>query len=328
MPILILVHGYGAGGMLFYRILKDLAQYFHIFVVDLLGMGSSGRPVYNCNTVEKAEDFFVNSIRQWKLKLFEELGIKKEQKYYLAGHSLGGYLSSVYALKYQEEIIKLILLSPVGIPEKPQDFDYNNVAKRFDSVQKRIGAKVVLMLWDRSFTPFQVLRYGGSYGTHTFLKFYINKRMKCLQTVEEIQEVKNYLHQIFLRPASGEYALNTILSVGSWARRPLYCRLPQIKVPICFMYGSIDWMDPTAAKLLIKDKQIDATYYTIENADHHLYMDNPSHTVFEIIFDIFGEMEALKYELMKLRERSQHLDAQILQYESQIQSNLKNNQIQ
>lgn len=166
--------------MLFYRILKDLAQYFHVFVLDLLGMGASGRPPYECKSVDQAEHFFVESIRQWKLSLFQELGICTDRKYYLAGHSLGGYLSSVYAIKYQREIEKLILLSPVGIPEKPSDFDYNNVAKRFDTFSKRVGAKVVLMLWDRSFTPFGILRYGGSYGTHSFLKFYIRKRMKCL----------------------------------------------------------------------------------------------------------------------------------------------------
>lgn len=72
--------------------------------------------------------------------------------------------------------------------------------------------------------------------------------------MEERQEVKNYLHQIFLRPASGEYALNTILSVGSWARKPLFTRLPKLKIGICFIYGEIDWMDSTAAKTLINTK--------------------------------------------------------------------------
>lgn len=162
---MILIHGYGAGGGLFYKILKDLSCYFHLFVVDLLGMGSSGRPLYTCDTVDMAEDFFVDAIHHWKVKVFKDLGIPDDKKYYLAGHSLGGYLSSVYALKYENEIEKLILLSPVGIPEKPADFDFNNVAKRFDTFPKRVGAKMILYLWDKSFTPFGILRYGGSYGT-------------------------------------------------------------------------------------------------------------------------------------------------------------------
>lgn len=46
LPVMVLIHGYGAGGGVFYRVLKDLAQYFHLFVVDMLGMGFSGRPKY------------------------------------------------------------------------------------------------------------------------------------------------------------------------------------------------------------------------------------------------------------------------------------------
>jgi pimeloyl-ACP methyl ester carboxylesterase len=47
------VHGYGAGGGVFYRVLKDLSLYFHIYVIDLLGMGSSGRPEYAASSVEQ-----------------------------------------------------------------------------------------------------------------------------------------------------------------------------------------------------------------------------------------------------------------------------------
>ena len=41
----------------------------------------------------------------------------------MAGHSMGGYVSTCYALRYPEEIHKLLLLSPVGVPEKPESSD-------------------------------------------------------------------------------------------------------------------------------------------------------------------------------------------------------------
>ena len=41
---MVLIHGYGAGGAVFYRIIKELSEKFHIFLVDMLGMGLSGRP--------------------------------------------------------------------------------------------------------------------------------------------------------------------------------------------------------------------------------------------------------------------------------------------
>ena len=43
--------------------LKDLAEYFHIYLIDLLGMGSSGRPRYTADSVDAAEDFFVDGLR-------------------------------------------------------------------------------------------------------------------------------------------------------------------------------------------------------------------------------------------------------------------------
>ena len=37
------------------------------------------------------------------------------KNFYLAGHSFGGYISALYALKYPSNIKKLLLLSPAGV---------------------------------------------------------------------------------------------------------------------------------------------------------------------------------------------------------------------
>jgi len=115
---MVLVHGYGAGGGVFFRVIKDLSRFFHLYVIDMLGMGASGRPEFNGETTDMSENFFVDSLNKWK----EKIGI--QEKLYLAGHSLGGYVSSVYAMRYPEDLIQLVLLSPVGIPEKPDTFTH------------------------------------------------------------------------------------------------------------------------------------------------------------------------------------------------------------
>ena len=137
-------------------------------------------------------------MKEWR----ERVGIKEQ--FYLAGHSLGGYVSSVYAMRHPEDVIKLLLLSPVGLPEKPETFTHDEVVQRFDSAKGRIGARVALKLWESNFTPFGPLRATGSLGTKVFLKFYAGSRFKAITDPEELEEVKAYLHQIFLRPCSGE----------------------------------------------------------------------------------------------------------------------------
>ena len=156
LPVMILLHGYGAGSCIFYRNMKDLSAHFHLFIVDLLGMGSSGWPPFLIDySVDSAEDFFISGLRQWKTKVWADKGWDAElKKHILAGHSLGGYLASVYAMLYEAEIEHLVLLSPVGVPEKPMDFRFENIAGKYNTVAKRMASRAILRLWDRSLTPF------------------------------------------------------------------------------------------------------------------------------------------------------------------------------
>ena len=47
-PPLLLVHGFGGSGSLFYKVLRGLSESFYLIVIDLIGMGSSSRPVWTC----------------------------------------------------------------------------------------------------------------------------------------------------------------------------------------------------------------------------------------------------------------------------------------
>lgn len=46
-PHLLMFHGYGSSGVLFYRMVADLKAHFNITLIDFLGMGCSGRPAFN-----------------------------------------------------------------------------------------------------------------------------------------------------------------------------------------------------------------------------------------------------------------------------------------
>ena len=87
-------------------------------------MGCSGRPEYSSdrvNTPELAIEYFMIVIEAW----IKTTGYRDKcgQSYILTGHSLGGYLSTHYAIKYPLKIEKLCLLSTVGVPIMPVDFE-------------------------------------------------------------------------------------------------------------------------------------------------------------------------------------------------------------
>lgn len=117
---LVMLHGYGAGLGFFYKNFEALSRLPHwkLYALDLLGMGRSSRPPFKIHAKEKeakvreAENWFIDALEEWRIKR----GIDKMT---LLGHSLGGYMAVCYALKYPGHLNKLILASPVGIPEDP-----------------------------------------------------------------------------------------------------------------------------------------------------------------------------------------------------------------
>ena len=117
---LVILHGYGAGLGFFYKNFEPLsrAKGWHLYALDLLGMGRSSRPPFRLKAkdresqIHEAEDWFIDSLEEWRVK-------RDIDKMTLVGHSMGGYMAVCYALKYPGRLNKLILASPVGIPEDP-----------------------------------------------------------------------------------------------------------------------------------------------------------------------------------------------------------------
>ncbi|KAI5845081.1 Alpha/Beta hydrolase protein [Morchella snyderi] len=117
---LVMLHGYGAGLGFFYRNYDMLSRRagWKLWSLDLLGYGRSSRPPFCISSkgtegkITEAEDWFVDALEEWRK-------VRGIERFTLLGHSFGGYLSVRYALKYKERVNKLILVSPVGVPEDP-----------------------------------------------------------------------------------------------------------------------------------------------------------------------------------------------------------------
>lgn len=142
----VLLHGYGAGTGFFFQNLNALAQHpsSRLYALDWLGMGRSSRVPFHITSkqskttesrVDAAETFFVQALEDWR----KTMGLKKMT---LIGHSLGGYLSIAYSLRYPQHVNRLVLLSPAGIPEAPEEMR-NSSASPSPPLAERQGADEV-----------------------------------------------------------------------------------------------------------------------------------------------------------------------------------------
>ncbi|KAL7950213.1 alpha/beta-hydrolase [Trichoderma barbatum] len=275
---LVMVHGYGAGLGFFYKNFEPLSRIpgLKLYALDMLGMGNSSRPPFKIHAKDKegkvieAESWFIDALEEWRKA-------RKIERFTLLGHSLGGYLAVSYALKYPGHLKKLILASPVGIPEDPyavsaalpepgESTMQNEFAVDQQTTTKN-GADVpprrpypswLVWLWDANVSPFSIVRMAGPLGPR-FVSGWTSRRFNHLPS-EEAQTLHDYSFSIFKQKGSGEYALAYILAPGAFARRPVINRIQNVGrqpikgpdgetvsketgIPVVFMYGENDWMD-------------------------------------------------------------------------------------
>ena len=198
---LVIVHGYGGSGMIFYKMFKRLSEHFHVYFIDILGMGRSSRNAFKCKTFEECERYFIKSIEKWR----EVMNLTKIN---LLGHSFGGFIVSRYALFYPERIEKLLFLSPFATekssPEHAQEFE--NRLKNAGFFKRQV-MKLALWMYKRNSTPFGVARKAGRVLGGYAIKKGLKKRLNNVPA-EEFPALSEYMHQIIMAKGSSEYAFN------------------------------------------------------------------------------------------------------------------------
>jgi cardiolipin-specific phospholipase len=263
---LVMLHGYGAGLGFFYKNFEPLSrlQGWQLHALDMLGMGRSTRPSFKIkakgreDAIREAEAWFVDALEEWRIK-------RKIDRFTLLGHSLGGYMAVAYALKYPGHLNKLILASPVGIPEDPYavtadvaEPSASTLPNELTQDQRDITSSSAIpesipKTTDGSFItgrqppaeaaqpPRRNLPKWFSYLWDANISPFslvrwagpLGPRLVSGWTsrrfshlpAEEAKALHDYSYSIFSLRGSGEYALAYILAPGAFARSPLIHRV-------------------------------------------------------------------------------------------------------
>ena len=116
-PVIIFIHGSGGSAATWFMQLKVLSKDFHIVAIDLNGHGKS---------LDRSESNTTDSY----LADIEEI-VKKYDRPVIGGHSMGGMLSQLFALKHPEMIGGIILVG-TGARLRVAPFIFETLENNFD----------------------------------------------------------------------------------------------------------------------------------------------------------------------------------------------------
>jgi pimeloyl-ACP methyl ester carboxylesterase len=202
----ILTHGLAASLHDWDDLLPELADAGYAgYALDLLGHGESYKPVNRSEyTVEKVFDHFSTWVDS--LHLADSLT--------LVGHSLGGALSLMYALRYPRRVNALVLVNPF--------YDIKQLSPAIQSpfIRRLLSASIV------DLTPYWIYRL---FVDASNIDFYIGQREP--HTLPEHIRYQTALD--FTRASSGIYNIVHTLPY-------LISDLPHIQQPTLLLWGSRD----------------------------------------------------------------------------------------
>lgn len=104
-PAILFIHGFFSDATVWEGIMANLKDTYRCISLDLLGFGHSSRLEI---------EYKVDSQVAFATKSMETLGI---ERFFVVGHSLGGWAASRLELAASQSVLGLVLLAPAGVGE-------------------------------------------------------------------------------------------------------------------------------------------------------------------------------------------------------------------
>ena len=277
--ILIMIHGYQGNSLTFYKIIPYLSQKYICICPDIIGMGLSSRLKIEFKSSEQCIDFFVESIESFRISLEKNFNLK--QKFILCGHSLGGYFSVSYALKYPQYIESLLLLSPTGITDVEK---YGGSILENMNMALSFGMRAASPLWNYKTT---IQDYSQTFLIKSVINYTLRKRFDVCQEENDIlgeiteialqypKDLDEAIYFIFKHPFP-----TAVVPLEDLIKE----KIPQINIIFC--HGETDWMDDSGPKRLNNFDGNKYKYFTIYNAGQTFPIDNPGEVAKIILHEL------------------------------------------
>lgn len=201
---IILLHGFLENSSMWNKIEKKLSKKHRVICVDLLGHGQTGCLGY-IHTMEMMADAVQTVITHLKIR-----------RYFIVGHSMGGYVSLVLAERLPDNIKGLVLMNSTTKPDSPERIE---IRTRGIEVAKTNYQAIVEMSIANLFKPENVKKFAKDIKTlkkealKTPLQGYIaaQEGMKTRQDLEVLLHFSPYKKMIIIGKADPVLDYNTIL---------------------------------------------------------------------------------------------------------------------
>jgi len=210
-PAIILIHGFAASSFTWKQITPGLAKSYHVFALDMIGFGFSGKPADFPYGREGYGKTVLNFMEQ-----------KKIEKAVLVGNSMGGAISLWIASHHPERVTRLVLIDTFGYPEKPSG--------------------VVTLMVQPWLRPFAHLLFGKEGLRITLKKVYYDDSRITPELVEGYGRP-------FKTPHAKDALFWVAGNLNMREDAEEFKKLPTIKIPTLILWGENDtWIPPGRAK--------------------------------------------------------------------------------
>jgi pimeloyl-ACP methyl ester carboxylesterase len=225
---LILIHGLGASAERWELVIPSFSKYFTVYVPDLIGFGLSDKP-----NVDYTTDFFAKFITSF----LDEIKIKNT---IVIGSSLGGRIAVEYVSENQQNVEKLILVSPAGAMKQSTP---------------ALDAYIMAALYPDAVTA-----------KNAFSIMTGNNKEISSNTVDD------FIHRMLLPNAKYAF-MSTVLGLKNSPE--ISSKLAILDVPTMVIWGELDPVIPIKYAEYFVQKIRDCRFYQMEGCGHTPYVEDP-----------------------------------------------------